>query len=104
MSAGDLGAYSAAGADAGDIDFSKMGELFKGNGMPEMPELPGLSGIDASEMNDLIADVQRNPQALQKRMRDEFKHLPPDEQNRMLDALAATGMASRAWWERFLRG
>ena len=26
------------------------------------------------------------------------------EDIRMLDALASTGLASRAWWERYLRG
>lgn len=93
MNAGDLGAYSTTG-NAG-IDFSHMADLLESSGMP------GLGDID---MSDLLADVQRNPQALQQRMRDEFRHMPSDEQNRMLDALAATGMASRAWWERFLRG
>ena len=95
LSAGDLGAYSSAGMNNGSVDFSQMGDLLKGSGLP---------GLDASEMSDLLAEAQRNPQAIQQRMRDEFRHLPPDEQNRMLDALAATGMASRAWWERFLRG
>ena len=93
MSAGDLGAYSTTG-NAG-IDLSRITDLLKGGDMP---------GLGDADMSDLLADIQRNPQALQQRMRDEFRHMSPDEQNRMLDALAATGMASRAWWERFLRG
>ena len=93
MSAGDIGAYSTTGNAS--IDPSRITDLFKGG------DIPGLGDAD---MSDLLADIQRNPQALQQRMRDEFRHMSSDEQNRMLDALAATGMASRAWWERFLRG
>lgn len=92
MSAGDLGAFGAAG---GGVDFSQMADLLKSSGMP---------GMDAAEMQDLLAQAQSNPQLIQQRMKDEFRHMPHDEQERMLDALAATGMASRAWWERFLRG
>jgi hypothetical protein len=40
---------------------------------------------------------------MQKRMKEEFRHLSPEEQSRMLDALAATGLATREWWERFFR-
>ena len=94
LSAGDLGAYSSLGS-AGGMDFSQMAELF-GQG--------AFSGFDVSEMNELLSEAQRNPKLLQERMREEFRHLSPDEQNQMLDALAATGMASRAWWENFLRG
>lgn len=102
LNAGDLGAYSATGfaghGDAGiggDMGFSQLADMMQGNGLPDM---------DASKMRDLLAEMQRNPQALQQRMRDEFRHMSPDEQNRMLDALASMGTASRAWWERFLRG
>lgn len=93
MSAGDLGAFASSGMGAG-ADFSRFGELFAG----------GMGGVDAREMQDLLAQAQANPQLLQQRMKDEFRHLSPDEQDQMLDALAATGMATREWWERFLRG
>ena len=82
-------------ADALGADYSQLADMMKAGGLP---------GMDASEMARLLAEAQSNPQALQQRMRDEFRHLPRDEQERMLDALAASGMASRAWWERFLRG
>lgn len=81
-----------AGSDGG---FGQLSDLMNGAGM---------QGLDASEMMRLLEEARANPQALQQRMRDEFKHLPHDEQERMLDALASSGMASRAWWERFLRG
>lgn len=91
MSAGDLGAYSAMGkGGVGGIDFSKLGELFEGG--------------DMGDMGRMFAEMQRNPQAMQQRMKDEFRHMSPDEQNHLLDMLASTGMASRAWWERFFRG
>ena len=88
MSAGDLGAYGAMGKGGfGDMDFSKLGEMMQG-----------------SEMADLFGELQRNPQAFEQRIKEEFHHMSPEEQNKMLDMLASTGMASRAWWERFLRG
>lgn len=90
MSAGDIGAYGAVGKNAGGIDFSKINDL--------------LSSGELDGMQDMMAEMQRNPQAMQQRMRDEFKHMSPDEQNQMLDMLAQLGMGSRAWWERFLRG
>lgn len=91
MSAGDLGAYSSAGASG--LDFSRMADSLKG----------GLGGIDAREMQELLSQAQTNPQLMQQRMKEEFRHLSPEEQNRMLDALASTGMATREWWERFFR-
>ena len=88
MSAGDLGAYGAAGMGGlGDLDFSKLGDL-----------------ASAGEMANMFEEMQRNPQAMADRMKDEFRHMSPDEQNQLLDMLASTGMASRAWWERFFRG
>lgn len=50
---------------------------------------PNLSSLNTAEM--------------QQRMKEEFRHMAPDEQNQLLDALASTGMASRDWWERFFR-
>ncbi len=87
MSLGDMGAYGAAGKGGfGDFDFSQLGDL-----------------SEMGDMQDMLAEMQRNPQAMQERMKDEFRHMSPEEQNRMLDMLASTGLASRAWWERFLR-
>ena len=94
LSAGDLGAYGAAGGAAG-ADFSQLADMMKAGGLP---------GMDGEDLSRLLADAQSNPAALQQRMREEFLHLPADEQERMLDMLASTGVASRAWWERFLRG
>lgn len=114
MSAGDLGAYAATKGAGGD--FSYLKSLFGGAGGAGLPEgldgLEGLEGlgdfdpaaIDPQEAAKLFAEMQRNPEAMQKRLRDEFRHLSPDEQGRMLDALAGLGLASRAWWERFFRG
>ena len=91
LSIGDIGAYGAAGG----FDSSNMADVLGQAGFP---------GIDSAELAELLSEAGRNPQGLQQRMRDEFRHMTPDEQNRMLDALASTGMASRAWWEQFLRG
>ena len=64
----------------------------------------GLQGLDPSELSNMMAEIQRNPYALQQQMKDEFQHMSPEEQERMLDTLTSMGLASRAWWERFLRG
>lgn len=82
-------------AGGAGVDFSQLAHLM-GEG--------GMQGLDPSEMVDLLSEAGSNPQAFQQRMRDEFRHLPADDQERMLDALASAGFASRAWWERFLRG
>lgn len=96
MSAGDLGAYSAMGGAAGSgIDFGQLGGFLGDAGLP---------GFDDEEMARLLAEAQRNPEVFQQRMREEFRHMPREEQDRLLDKLAETGMASRAWWERFFRG
>lgn len=94
MSAGDMGAFAASGGLPG-MDASELANMFGGLGS---------SGLDSQELSRLLSDAQDNPQALQQRMREEFRHMPHDEQERMLDQLASMGMASRAWWERFLRG
>ena len=88
MSAGDLGAYGAMGKGGfGGVDFSELANM-----------------MQDGQMADLFAEMQSNPRAFEQRMKDEFAHMSPAEQNQLLDQLAATGMASRAWWERFLRG
>lgn len=95
MSAGDLGAYAATGtgpaSDLPGVDFSQIADELK----------DGLPGLDARDMQDLLAQAQSNPEAIRKRMREEFQHLSASEQERMLDALAATDMATREWWRRF---
>lgn len=92
MSVGDWSAYASTGA--GGVDFSQLADLLKNGGLPN---------LGGSSLGDMLDEAQRNPQIIQQRMKEEFNHLPPDEQNQMLDALAATGLASRAWWERFFR-
>jgi hypothetical protein len=63
-----------------------------------------LGNLSSADALDALSQMRRNPQEMQQRLKDEFNHMSPDEQNKMLDALASTGMASRAWWERFFRG
>ena len=63
-----------------------------------------LGDLKSADALDALSAMRRNPQEIQQRMKDEFAHMSPDEQNQLLDALAQTGMASRAWWERFFRG
>ena len=85
------------------------GGLFGG----AMPDLSALfagapeGGPDASmlsEMQQALADMQAHPERFQQQLKDEFCSLPREQQDQMLDMLAASGMATRDWWERFLRG
>ena len=79
-----------------------------------MPQgMPGMQGLSPAALQDMLGSgearemmdqLQRNPQVLQQRMKEEFRHIPPDEQDRFLDMLASTGMGDRDFWEKFLRG
>ena len=93
--ASSMSGSRTSGGEGLGVDYNQLADLMKGS---------GLEGLDASEMTRLLDEARTNPYALQQRMRDEFRHMPADEQERMLDALAASGMGSRGWWERFLRG
>lgn len=93
MNAGDLAARASAGSL--DADLSQLGGMFQDGGTGE---------LNGEELARLMAEIQRDPQALQARMREEFRHMPQEEQGRLLDMLASMSGRSRAWWERFLRG
>ena len=51
-----------------------------------------------------MRDIQENPQRMQELMRSEFRSMPAEQRNAMLDMLAATGLGTRDWWERFFLG
>lgn len=88
MSAGDLGAYASSGSGGfGGVDFSSLGELFAGGAL-----------------DDVAAEAQRDPKAFERRLKDEFQRLSPEERRQLIDALVASGMGSRDFWERFFRG
>ena len=93
-------------SDRSSAHAAKLSEAMSSfGGMPSFGEIPSLGEMPSSgEIAEMMAEMQRNPQAMQQRIKDEFAHMGPDEQNAMLDMLASTGFASRAWWERFLRG
>ncbi len=95
------GAASQAISDAmrqAGIDFSSL-PAGMGDALSDM-----LGNLKSADALDALSAIRRNPQEIQQRMKDEFAHMSPDEQNQLLDALSQTGMASRAWWERFFRG
>lgn len=79
-------------------------------GMPDLGAFLGDSGEGApdaalwAEMQRAMADLQAHPEKFQQQIKEEFKMLPREQQDSMLDMLASTGMGSREWWERFLRG
>ena len=64
----------------------------------------GMEGFDLSDLQRVMADLQSDPQRMQDMLRSEFRSMPAEQQNAMLDLLASTGIATRQWWEDFLRG
>ena len=83
---------------AGMPDF---GSLFSG-AMMDAPGAPDAGMIAA--MQETMNELQNHPERFQQQMKEEFRQLPPEQQNQMLDMLASTGFATREWWENFLRG
>lgn len=95
------GADDAPGITAPAASFPGMpdlGSLFAGapEGGPDTAML--------SQMQQALAELQSNPGLFQQQLKEEFRSLPREQQDQMLDMLASTGMATRDWWERFLRG
>lgn len=112
LSAGDLGAYNAVKGAKGD--FSYLERLFNQGGRQGLDGTAGASpfadlegfdpsAIDPADVQEFFSEFQRNPKGLQARLKEEYRSLSPQQQGRMLDALASLGYASRAWWERFFR-
>ena len=60
--------------------------------------------LGSGEAREMLDQLQRNPQAMQQRMKDEFRRMSPDEQRQLIDMLSASGMGDRDFWERFFRG
>lgn len=80
-------------------------------GVPDLSSLFGAAGVPGGpdpfaieQMQEAFAEMQRNPEGFAQQMREEFRHLPREQQDMMLDMLASSGMATREWWERFFRG
>ena len=72
-----------------------------------MEGLFGAGGPNAyafEQLQEALETMRTDPARFQQMMRDEFRALPVEQQEAFINALASTGMASRAWWERFLRG
>lgn len=72
----------------------------------QMQHMMGSSGAGAGleEFQMVMRDIQQNPQRMQEMMRSEFRNMPAEQRNALLDMLAATGLGSRDWWERFFLG
>lgn len=90
--AGGLGAFNPAALQG----------LFEQ--MQRMMDSSGAGGAGLEEFQTVMRDIQENPQRMQELMRSEFRSMPAEQRNAMLDMLAATGLATRDWWERFFLG
>lgn len=87
---------TAAGFPGGVPD---LGALFASTGGPGGPDPEALK-----MMQEQFAQMQQNPSAFAAQMKDEFRHLPREQQNIMLDMLASSGLGTREWWKRFFLG
>ena len=72
--------------------------------MQKMLGQPGAPDIDWEQMQMVMRDMQSDPARMQDLIRSEFRSMPADQRNAMLDMLASTGFGSRDWWERFFLG
>ncbi len=72
----------------------------------------GMSGLSpaalrdmmgAGELSEMLGQLQQNPQAIQRRMKEEFRRMSPEEQRQLIDMLSQSGMGDRAFWEDFFR-
>lgn len=95
-----VGGASLMDALSGSADSAQLGQLLEGL----RDAIGAQGGLSPDDMERIMRDMRENPGAMQDRIREEFSAMPRDDQERLLDALAATGMASRAWWEQFFRG
>ena len=87
------------------LDFPRPAEP-KTASMPVIPTSMGdLAAFASKEGLPGIGDLANmDPAVLQQRLKDEFKHMSPEEQNQMIDMLVQSGMGTRDFWERFFRG
>lgn len=87
-----------------------IGSAVNASGIGGLGGLGGIGGMSAADLSALAASGKfgdlgelGDPQELQQRMKDEFRHMPPDEQRQLIDALVQTGLGTRDFWERFFR-
>ena len=77
------------GSGAAPVLPTSIGDLAAFASKGDLPGLGDLSNLD--------------PASLQQRMKEEFRHMSPDEQNQLIDTLVQMGMGTRDYWERFFR-
>ena len=78
-----------------------LAKLFEG--MPQ-DVLDRMGNVNAGDALDALSYMRKNPTELFAQLKEAYVHMSPEERDQLLDALGRTGMASRAWWERFFRG
>ena len=78
------------GASAAPVVSTSIGDLAAFASKAGLPGMAELSSLDSTEV--------------QRRMKEEFRHLSPDEQRQLIDMLVQMGAGPRDYWERFFRG
>ena len=86
------------------LDFPRPAES-SASAAPVLPTSIGdLAAFASKEGLPGLGDLANlDPASLQQRMKDEFRHMTPDEQNQLIDMLVQTGLGTRDYWERFFR-
>ena len=82
--------------------FAGMAGMAGGAG-PDLSSIlpPDADSFVIGEMQQAMAELQNNPERFAAQLKEEFRHLPPEMQNNLLDMLAASGMGDRDYWRRF---
>lgn len=93
--------FGEAAASMSMFNPASMQGLFR-----QMQQMSGQSGMgfDFGDFQEVMRDMQENPQRMQEMIRSEFRSMPADQRNAMLDMLASTGFGTRDWWEKFFLG
>ena len=77
----------------------------KASTAPVVPRSIGdLAAFASKEGLPGLGDLSNlDPASIQGRMKEEFRHMSPAEQNQLIDMLVQMGMGTRDYWERFFR-
>lgn len=91
------------------LDFPRPDERRAGNAKSLQQSVSGMSNaaitdmLGSGEAREMLDQLQRNPQAMQQRMKDEYRHMSADQRRQLIDMLVQTGMGTREFWEDFFR-
>lgn len=87
-------------------DMNSLGAVFNPQMMQglmeQMQHMMGTGeGFDFESMQEVMRDMQANPERMQELMRLEMRSMPADLRNAWIEVLSASGLGTREFWQRF---